>query len=84
VRSGVLDRVAARPRGHAGAGGAQVELTGEKRGGLGLCHLDELPLAAAAPVFERGEHGDGGELAGDVIGMVERGAGRVGRVGEIP
>ena len=50
----------------------EIELAEQIRGRLGLRHLDELPLAGAPAVLERGQHRDRGELAGDVVGMVQR------------
>ena len=59
------------------AGALEVELAREVGGRLGLRHVDELALAGPPPVLERGEHRDGAELPGDVVGVVQRRAGRI-------
>jgi len=68
----------------AGARAFEVELTDQVCRRFRLRHVDELPRAAAPPVFERGEDRHGAELARDVIRMIECHTGRVGRVRVIP
>ena len=65
-------------------GGLQVDLADQVGGGLGLRHVDELALARALAVVEGGEHRDGHQLAGDVVGVVQRRPARIRRVGVVP
>ena len=68
----------------AGACGLEVHLADEVGGGLGLRELEVLALARRLSFGERGEHADGEQAAGDVVGVVHRRAARIRRVGVVP
>src|SRR5262245_11723850 len=80
----MVDGVAAWARGSAGERLLEVELPEQEGRRLALRELDALALAGEASVLEGGEHGQGGELSGHVVGMLERGAGGVGGIGMVP
>ena len=63
------------------ARGLEVQLAHEVGGGFRLRELQPLALAARFPLPERGQHGDREQLPRDVVGVVERGAARIRRVG---
>ena len=84
VRRGRRVRVAERLRVDARSRGLEVHLADEVGGGLGLRELEPLALAARLPLAQRGEHADGEQPPGDVVGVVHRRAARIRRVGVVP
>src|SRR6185369_10563911 len=84
VGHGVVRGIALLAWRHAGTGLLQVHVADEERRRLGLGHLDVLALARAATVLERRQYRHRRELTGDVIRVVQRRAGGVGRVREVP
>ena len=52
----------------------EVHLADEVRRSFGLGHVDQLALAGAVAVGQRGQQCHREHLAGDVVGMVQRGA----------